>query len=133
RVIGSVRLWEVAAGTDRTALLLGPLAVHPDCRNRGIGGALMRPALRGAARRHHAAVLLGGEAAYYRRFRVSAAKTGKLWLPGLDDRSRLLGYELVSGALDGAHGTIRMPKQQRRPRLIEAVAGLVAPPQPQAA
>ena len=31
--IGTVRLWEVAAGADRAALLLGPLAVHPDCRS----------------------------------------------------------------------------------------------------
>jgi predicted N-acetyltransferase YhbS len=133
QVVGSVRLWEVAAGSDRSALLLGPLAVHPDCRNRGIGGALMRHALRIAARRHHAAVLLVGEPAYYGRFGFSAAKTGKLWLPGLDDGSRLLGHEFVPGTLDGARGTIRMPKQQERPRLIEAVAGLVAPPQPQAA
>ncbi len=133
RMAGSVRLWEVAAGADRTALLLGPLAVHPDCRQRGIGGALMRHALRVAARRHHAAVLLVGDPAYYGRFGFSAEKTGKLWLPGLADRSRLLGHELVAGSLDGAHGSIRMPKKAQRPPLIDAVAGLISPPQPQAA
>ena len=32
RLIGTVRLWAVSAGAGRPALLLGPLAVHPDCR-----------------------------------------------------------------------------------------------------
>jgi predicted N-acetyltransferase YhbS len=133
RVIGSVRLWEVAVGSDRTVLLLGPLAVHPDHRQQGIGGALMRHAMRLAAKRGHAAVLLVGEPAYYGRFGFTAEKTGKLWLPGLEDRSRLLGYEIVSGALDGVRGSIRMPKKAPRPRLLDAVAGLIAPPQPKAA
>ena len=133
RMIGSVRLWEVAVGSDRTALLLGPLAVHPDHRQQGIGGALMRHAMRIAARRHHAAVLLVGDPAYYGRFGFTAEKTGKLWLPGLGDRSRLLGHEIVTGSLDGARGSIRMPKKDARPRLIDAVAGLVTLPQPKAA
>jgi predicted N-acetyltransferase YhbS len=129
RVIGSIRLWEVAAGSDRAALLLGPLAVHPDCRQRGIGSALMRHALRVAGKRGHAAVLLVGEPAYYGRFGFSAEKTGKLWLPGLGDRSRLLGHEFVGGALDGARGSIRAPKKPTRTRLIDAVASLINPPQ----
>ena len=45
RVIGTVRLWEVAAGPACPALLLGPLAVDPAHRCRGIGSALMRHAL----------------------------------------------------------------------------------------
>src|SRR5262249_37933069 len=44
-LVGTVRLWNVAAGPGRNALLLGPLAVHPDHRNRGIGTALMRRAI----------------------------------------------------------------------------------------
>jgi predicted N-acetyltransferase YhbS len=135
RVIGSVRLWEVAAGADRTALLLGPLAVHPDCRKRGIGGALMRHALRVAGKRGHAAVLLVGDAAYYGRFGFSSEKTGRLWLPGIGDRSRLLGHELTAGSLDGVRGSIRAPKTKKsgRTRLIDAVAGLINSPQPKAA
>ena len=132
-VIGSVRLWEVAVGADRTALLLGPLAVHPDHRQHGIGGALMRHAMRIAARRGHAAVLLVGDLAYYGRFGFTTEKTGKLWLPGLEDRSRLLGHEIVTGSLDGLRGSIRMPKKDARPRLIDAVAGLVTLPQSKAA
>jgi predicted N-acetyltransferase YhbS len=133
RIIGSVRLWEVAVGADRSALLLGPLAVHPDCRNRGIGGALMRRALRIAGRRGHAAVLLVGDPAFYGRFGFSADKTGRLWLPGLADRGRLLGLELAAGSLDGARGTLRVPKKPQRTRLIDAVAALTGSPAPKAA
>ena len=46
RVIGTVRLWHVSAGPASAALLLGPLAVDPAQRCRGIGSALMRHALR---------------------------------------------------------------------------------------
>jgi predicted N-acetyltransferase YhbS len=51
RVIGSVQLWNISAGPRRPALLLGPLAVASDCRNRGAGTALVRHALTEACRR----------------------------------------------------------------------------------
>src|SRR4051812_44266806 len=124
RVVGTVRLWEVSAGSGSPALLLGPLAVDPAQRRRGIGSTLMRPAGRAAARRGHRAVLLAGDAAYYGRFGFSAERTGSLWLPGLADRSRLLGRELAAGALDGARGTIRVPGKQPRLPLAAALAGL---------
>jgi predicted N-acetyltransferase YhbS len=86
--------------------MLGPLAVVADARNRGIGGALMLHALDQAKRLGHRAVLLVGDAAYYRRFGFSADKTGALWLTGPHDPHRLLACELVPGSLDGARGLI---------------------------
>jgi predicted N-acetyltransferase YhbS len=130
RIVGTVRLWEVAAGPTCPALLLGPLAVDPDRRRRGIGAALMRHAMRAATRRGHRAVLLAGDAAYYGRFGFSAERTGALWLPGLADRSRLLGRELSAGALDGVRGAIRVPGKPPRRALVAALAGL---PEPRAA
>jgi predicted N-acetyltransferase YhbS len=106
-LIGTVRLWPVAAGAGRPALLLGPLAVHPDCRRRGIGAALMRRAIRVAHDAGHGAVLLVGDASYYGRFGFTAAKTGGLAMPGLHQLERLLALELTAGALDGAHGPVR--------------------------
>jgi predicted N-acetyltransferase YhbS len=106
RIIGRVRVWNVALGGGRPAVLLGPLAVHPDWRSRGVGAALMQRALRNARLTGHRAVLLVGDAAYYERFGFSADKTGALVLPGLTEQHRLLGLELVPGALDGVHGAI---------------------------
>ena len=121
-IVGTLRLWDVTAGFARPALLLGPLAVHPDRQRRGIGSALMRHALRQASRRGHGAVLLVGDAAYYGRFGFSAERTAKLWLPGLNARHRLLGCELRAEALAGAGGRIveanlpapRLPARTRR-------------------
>ena len=120
RVVGTVRLWPVAAG-GRPALLLGPLAVHPDCRRRGVGAALMRRALRAAAEAGHAVVLLVGDATYYGRFGFSAEKTGALAMPGPYEADRLLALELAPGALDGAQGLIRIGAPRRAARRTVAV------------
>uniref|UniRef100_UPI0035A81ED1 GNAT family N-acetyltransferase n=1 Tax=Ancylobacter mangrovi TaxID=2972472 RepID=UPI0035A81ED1 len=106
RVVGTLRLWHVAAGPERPALLLGPLAVHPWFRARGLGAALMNTAICEAARLGHGAILLVGDAPYYARFGFSAAPTGGLWLPGAFDRARFLALELAPGALDGARGLV---------------------------
>jgi predicted N-acetyltransferase YhbS len=115
RIVGTVRLWPVSAG-GRPALLLGPLAVHPDARSRGIGADLMRRALAEAERLGHGAVLLVGDRAYYGRFGFAADKTGALTLAGADP-ARLLGYEIKPGALDGARGRIRAAGRRETPAL----------------
>jgi predicted N-acetyltransferase YhbS len=92
RLVGTLRLWHVSAGGTR-ALVLGPLAVDPMCRELGVGVALMNRALAAARARGHGAVILLGEAA-------------DLSLPGPFERDRLLGLELREGALDGAWGMI---------------------------
>jgi len=105
RLVGTLRLWPIMAG-GRPALLLGPLAVHPKLQSRGIGGALMELAILRAKQLGHGAIVLLGDAPYYARFGFSAAKAKDLLLPGPFERERLLGLELVRGALDGSWGMI---------------------------
>jgi predicted N-acetyltransferase YhbS len=129
KVVGTVRLWHVCAGPGRPALLLGPLAVDEDCRNRGIGNALMRRAVGVAGRRGHNVLLLVGDAPYYQRFGFSAAKTGALWLPGPFERQRLLGCELHAGALDGTRGLISATgRPAQKPSFTTRVAGPMGKP-----
>jgi predicted N-acetyltransferase YhbS len=126
-LVGTVRLWNVTAGPGRKALLLGPLAVHPDFRNRGIGGDLMRHALDAAKRLGHQAVLLVGDAPYYARFGFAAAPTADLWLPGLYDARRFLALELQPGALTVARGLVSATgRLARKPALRTLVARLKA-------
>ena len=105
RLVGTLRLWHVSAG-GLPALVLGPLAVDPSCRELGVGAALMTDALAAAKARGHGAVILLGDAPYYGRFGFSDLKTGELSLPGPFERGRLLALELRKGALDGASGMI---------------------------
>jgi predicted N-acetyltransferase YhbS len=105
-IVGTVRLWNVSTGPAQAAVLLGPLAVHPAHRNRGIGTTLMRRAIARARLAGHGAIVLVGDASYYGRFGFSAASTGELWMPGRYDRDRLLALELKPSALDGARGLI---------------------------
>jgi len=106
KIIGTVRLWHVTAGPGRAALLLGPLAVDPAHRNRGIGTALVRRAIARARLAGHRAIVLVGDATYYGRFGFAAARTGELWMPGRYDRDRLLALELCPDAMAGARGLI---------------------------
>jgi predicted N-acetyltransferase YhbS len=131
RMVGTVRLWNVSAG-GKPALLLGPLAVDPTVRSRGIGAALMRHAIEQARQLGHTAIILLGDAPYYERFGFSAAKAAELNLPGPFERARLLGLELRDGALHGAWGMIlatgtpvleaRGPRRTRVKRLAAKVA-----------
>ncbi|WP_025032263.1 GNAT family N-acetyltransferase [Bradyrhizobium sp. DOA9] len=105
KLVGTVRLWHVSAG-GRPALVLGPLAVDPACRELGIGAALMQHALAAARARGHDAVILLGDAPYYARFGFSTERTAELSLPGPFERDRLLAIEFTEGALDGAEGMI---------------------------
>jgi predicted N-acetyltransferase YhbS len=123
QIVGTVRLWHVTAGPARTALLLGPLAVHPDHRCRGIGSTLVRRAIARARLAGHRVILLIGDAAYYERFGFTVALTGSLWMPGQFDRDRLLALELRPGALAGACGLIGATGElQPKPDLIVLIA-----------
>src|SRR5262249_44532421 len=123
--VGSVRLWHISAGPARPALLLGPLAVDDTWRGLGFGAALMRRATEAAQRLGHQAVLLVGDAPYYGRFGFSADKTASLWMPGPYQKDRLLGRELVAGALDGAGGLISATGERMLgPDLATLIAGL---------
>ena len=106
RLIGTVRLWDIIAGSAGPALLLGPVAVDARHQGRGIGAALMARAMNEARVKGHTAVILVGDAPYYGRFGFTQGAVADLHLPGPVDRNRFLGAEFVPGALDGAEGLV---------------------------
>jgi predicted N-acetyltransferase YhbS len=105
RLIGAVRLWPTLIGR-RPALMLGPLAVDPAARERGLGAELVRAGLAAARQAGHRAVWLVGDAPYYARFGFGREALDRASLAGPVDRARLLGLELVPGALAGADGPL---------------------------
>jgi predicted N-acetyltransferase YhbS len=106
RLIGTLRLWDITAGSAGPALLLGPLAVDCAYQKRGIGGKLVRHAIEEARKLGHQAVLLVGDASYYSRFGFARDSVEELSLPGPVELKRFLGLELKAGALQGAEGVI---------------------------
>src|SRR4051794_23880618 len=76
-VVGTVRLWDIAAGDNGpAALLLGPLAVEPGLKDGGLGSAGRRHAGGGGRRLRPRAVLPGGDAADSPRLGCPAARPG---------------------------------------------------------
>jgi predicted N-acetyltransferase YhbS len=102
---GTISFWPLAIGTKETpALLLGPLAVHPDRQGLGIGLALMREGLARAKAQGHALVLLVGDEPYYAKVGFARLPPGLIGLPGPFDPNRFLYLELKPGALAGVSG-----------------------------
>src|SRR5262245_5384109 len=56
RLVGTVRLWNVEAGSAGPALLLGPIAIDAGHRGRGIGAGLMEHAIAEAKLRGYRAI-----------------------------------------------------------------------------
>lgn len=107
---GAISFWPLKigqAGTD--ALLLGPLAVHPDRQNIGIGRALMKAGLDKAKARGHRLVILVGDEPYYARVGFKRVPDDQLEMPGPVDPDRLLYLELAEGVLAEAHGLVLPP------------------------
>jgi len=113
-LIGSVRQLPICVG-DTPALLLGPLTVEPPFRKHGVGGALMKRALRDAKAKGHRLILLVGDEAYYSRVGFKPVPKGRATMPGPVDYNRLLVAELVEGAFEGVSGLIRPDWSMARP------------------
>lgn len=92
-LVGSIQYWPIelaARGSVHAVTLLGPVAAHPDRQGEGIGTALLHASLALADAWGHHAIVLIGDAGYYRRFGFTAAATGGWSVPGPVERNRLL-------------------------------------------
>jgi predicted N-acetyltransferase YhbS len=109
-ISGTISFWPLAIGERQTpALLLGPLAVHPDRQSLGIGLMMMREGLARAKAQGHALVLLVGDEPYYARVGFRKLPPGLISLPGPVNPDRFLYLELEAGALQGVSGTVQAP------------------------
>ncbi len=103
---GAIRYWPVKIGSaGDSALLLGPIAVHPTYQGEGVGGLLIRESLEMAKVLGWSRVILVGDAPYYGRFGFQ--KAAALGYPPPTNPERLLVLELNRGSLSGVSGLIR--------------------------
>ncbi|WP_421694100.1 GNAT family N-acetyltransferase [Aestuariivirga sp.] len=109
-ISGTISFWPLVIGNAASpALLLGPLAVHPDRQKLGIGLTLMREGLARAKAQGHELVLLVGDEPYYSKVGFARLPDGVISLPGPVNPERFLYLELVPGALKGVSGLARVP------------------------
>ncbi len=107
RLAGVISFWPLRVGGDgRRALLLGPLAVHPDFQGNGLGGRLLSEGVEAARKKGHRLIFLVGDAPYYGRFGFRRVPAGRILMPGPYDPDRLLYLELEPGAFEGARGLL---------------------------
>jgi predicted N-acetyltransferase YhbS len=112
-LVGAISYWRVLiGGSAAPALLLGPLAVHPELQGRGIARALMRLTLELARQRGDRLVILVGDEPFYARVGFRKLPEGRLSLPGPVDPKRFLYLELADGALDGVSGLVLSASQR---------------------
>jgi predicted N-acetyltransferase YhbS len=105
-LVGSVRLTPICIG-EFPALLLGPLTVEPPFRERGVGTALIKRALKDAKAKGHKLVVLVGDEPFYGKLGFRKIPKRQVKMPGPVDPARLLVTELVPGAFEGVAGQIR--------------------------
>lgn len=101
----AIRFWPVqieTADQSATALLLGPVAVHPTHQGEGLGGSLIRDSLAKAAESGWHRVMLVGDAPYYRRFGFE--RLAGVDMPPPTNPDRVLGVALQAGAWAGVSG-----------------------------
>lgn len=109
KLIGHIMLtttYIVSGGNKVETLLLAPISVALEYRNRGIGSNLVKESFKLAKEMRYTSVLLVGDPAYYHRFSFKAAVDfGIKHTPYIPDEN-VMACELVTGALQGINGTI---------------------------
>lgn len=85
---------------SKEVLCFGPLSIHPDYQNKGIGTQLITYTLEKARELQYQAVLITGSPDYYHRFGFEPASKYDVFLEGLsteEDASFFMAKEIVPG------------------------------------
>lgn len=107
KLIGHIMLTKTYIASDRqrfATLLIAPLSVVLEHRNKGVGSALIKESFKLAQEMGYTSAFLVGDPAYYHRFGFqTAADFGIKTTHPIPDEN-IMVCELVSGALQGVNG-----------------------------
>ncbi len=88
-LVGCVRMWPIRIGSS-PAVLLGPFAVEPEWRSRGLGAALIECACAAAVAAGHGLIVLVGDASYFAPLGFGIVPPGRIVMPGPVDPARVM-------------------------------------------
>lgn len=107
KVVGHILFSPVTIEGGKTAVALGPLAVHPNWQNQGIGGQLTKAGLAACQELGHVRLIVLGHPNYYPRFGfVPASRFGLRSEYKVSDEV-FMAQELMAGAFDGCSGLVK--------------------------
>ncbi len=108
-IVGHIMFTDARIETDSgvvPAKSLGPLAVHPDWQQKGIGTQLGKEGLEACRQLGHRIAVVIGHSTYYPRFGFQRGRPLGIEMSiGRLEQSRMI-VELVPGALDGVRGMV---------------------------
>ncbi len=90
-------------------VILAPMSVDPDHRDRGIGGRLITRGLEACREKGHTACVLVGHSGYYPQFGFRRASEYGIESPFPVPDEAFMAIELVDGALENAQGMLVYP------------------------
>ena len=105
-LVGTIRFWPLTIPGAKSALLLGPIAVHPAHGNLGVGSRLIEQCLSTARAGGHDAVAAVGDERYLRRFGFRPAHEFALEFPAAVAEDRFHALQLRPGGLSGGGGMV---------------------------
>lgn len=112
-IVGYILLTEVeviSGSSAAVSLAVAPLAVHPACQGRGIGGMLVEEAHGRAGTMGYGSAVLLGHKDYYPRFGYRKAIGCGIRFPFDAPQDCCMVVELLPGALSGVEGTVHYPE-----------------------
>ena len=102
------RTYITTVGGKVEALLLAPLCVVSEYRNRGLGSKLVNLSLEEAKKLGFKSVFVVGDPAYYNRFGfISSEVFGIMHIPKIPSENVMV-LELATGTLKDIHGTVSL-------------------------
>jgi putative acetyltransferase len=110
RIVGHILFSPVTIESSEssvTALALAPMAVVPECQNKGIGADLVKHGLEVCKKLGHTIVIVVGHPEYYPRFGFKPAREYGLEAPFEVPDDAFMALELVPGALENVRGMVK--------------------------
>ncbi|MDU2091789.1 MAG: N-acetyltransferase, partial [Enterococcus faecalis] len=83
--------------TEKAVLTIGPLSVHPEAQNTGVGSALIKHSVQKAKELGIGGLIILGHPTYYTKFGFVSATTFQITLPEKETSEALLALELLPG------------------------------------